>query len=166
MDFKPVSTGARLPSAAVRALGLGAITGLRSTAGPAAVSRAISSGRVGNLDGTIFAALGSPRMAKVLTLFEAGEMIVDKLPIVPSRTSPQPLAGRALSGAAAGAALFASEGGSKAAGGALGAAGAVAGALAGERLRAQIGQRLGVPDTLVALLEDGVVLYGGHRLTR
>ena len=155
-----------MPSAAVRALGLGAITGLRSTAGPAALSRAISSGRVEVLDGTLFAALGSARAAKILTLFEVGEMIVDKLPIAPSRTSPQPLLGRALSGAAVGAALFASEGENRAAGGALGAVAAVAGAFAGEQLRAQVGQRLGVPDALVALLEDGAVLYGGYRLTR
>jgi uncharacterized membrane protein len=145
---------------------MGAIAGLRSAAGPATLSRAISSGRLKNLDGTIFAALGSARTAKVLTFFEVGEMIVDKLPILPSRTSPPPLLGRALSGAAVGAALFASENGNKAAGGALGAAAAVAGAVAGEQLRAQISQRLGVPDTLIALLEDGVVLYGGHRLTR
>lgn len=155
-----------MPSAVVRAVGMGAITGLRSTAGPATLSRAISSGRLENLDGTIFAALGSARTAKVLTLFEVGEMIADKLPIVPSRMSPQPLLGRALSGAAVGAALFASENGNKAAGGTLGAAAAVAGAYAGEQLRAQLGQRLGVPDALVALLEDGIVLYGGHRLTR
>jgi uncharacterized membrane protein len=65
-----------------------------------------------------------------------------------------------------GAALFASEGENRAAGGALGAAAAVAAAFAGEQLRTQIGQRLGVPALLVALLEDGVVLYGGYRLTR
>jgi uncharacterized membrane protein len=155
-----------LPSAAVRALGLGAISGLRSTSGPAALSRAISSGRAGNLDGTLFGALGAAGVAKVLTLFEVGEMIVDKLPIVPSRTSASPLLGRAASGAVVGAALFASEDENRAVGGALAAAAAVAAALAGERLRTQIGQRLGVPDSLVAFLEDGVVLYGGYRLTR
>ena len=155
-----------MPSAAVRALGLGAISGLRSTAGPAALSRAISSGRAENLDGTLFGAFGAAGVAKVLTLFEVGEMIVDKLPVVPSRTSASPLLGRAASGAIVGAALFASEGENRVAGGALGAAAAVAAAFAGEQLRTQIGQGLGVPDAFVALLEDGVVLYVGYRLTR
>lgn len=144
---------------------MGAITGLRSTAGPAALSRAISSGGIA-LDGTFFAVLGSSWVSKLLTLSEVGELIVDKLPRTQSRTSPPPLLGRALSGAVVGATLFASEGGRKTAGGALGTIAAVAAAYGGEQLRMQIGQRLGVPDPLVALLEDAIVLYSGARLLR
>lgn len=145
---------------------MGAVTGLRSMAGPAALSRAISSGRIENLDGTFFAVLGSSRTAKVLTLFEAGELIGDKLPMTPSRSSAPPLLVRALSGAVTGATLFASEGRHKAAGGVLGAVSAVAAAHAGEQLRARIGQRLGVPGLLLALLEDAIVLYSSARLVR
>lgn len=145
---------------------MGAITGLRATAGPAALSRAISAARIENLDGAFFSVLGSAGISTILTLFEVGEMIVDKLPIAPSRTSPPPLLGRAFSGAIAGAALFASEGRRKAGGAALGAMAAAASAYAGERLRGRIGQQTGVPDPVVALLEDGLVLYGGYRLTR
>ena len=145
---------------------MGAITGLRSTAGPAALSRAISSGRIESAGGRFFAVLGSTKVATVLTVCEVGELIGDKLPTTASRTSPPPLIGRALSGAIVGATLFASEGRSKVAGASLGAGAAVAAAYAGERLRARIGQQLGVPDGLVALLEDGIVLYSGHRLMR
>jgi uncharacterized membrane protein len=155
-----------LPEVAARALGLGAVAGFRSMAAPAALSRAAANGRLDGLGATPFAVLGSSRVSRLLTLFEVGELIVDKLPIVPSRTSSPPLFGRAASGAFVGAALFASEGRRAATGGALGAAAAVASAYAGERLRAQIGQLTGAPDPAVALLEDAVVLFGSHRLLR
>ena len=149
-----------------RALGLGAIAGVRSMAGPAILSRSVVEGRVGDLEGTPFAALGSPGVSAALRLLEMGELTVDKLPIAPSRTSPPPLLGRAASGAVVGAALFASAGRRPAAGGALGAASAMATAYTAERLRVQLTQRLGVPNVAVGLLEDGIVLFGGPRLMR
>jgi uncharacterized membrane protein len=155
-----------LSEGAARALGMGAIAGLRSMAAPAALSRAARRGEVDGLQDTPFALLGSSRASKLLTLFEVGELIGDKLPMTPSRTSPPPLIGRAASGALVGAALFASEGRRAAVGGALGAVAAVVSAYAGERLRAQIGQRTGVPDPVVALLGDAVVLLGTPRLMR
>ena len=150
----------------LKTLGLGAIAGARSMAAPAALSRAVQRGAVGNLEHTPFAALGSPEVSRALRLFEIGELLVDKLPVAPSRTSPPPLLGRAVSGGFVGAALFASEGRRVAAGGVLGAVSALAGAYAGERLRLLGAQTLGVPGTLLALLEDGIVLFGAARLLR
>ena len=131
---------------------------------PAALSRAVERGDLGNLEQTPFATLGSPRVSTALWVLAIGEMLVDKLPIAPSRTSPLPLLGRATSGGLVGAALFASEGRRVAAGGALGAVSALMGAYAGERLRSLGAQKLGVPDVLIALLEDGTVLLGATRL--
>src|SRR3712207_7578700 len=119
----------------LKTLGLGAIAGARSMAAPAALSRAVERGAVGNLEYTPFAALGSPEVSRALRLFEIGELLVDKLPVAPSRTSPPPLLGRAVSGGFVGAALFASEGRRVAAGGVLGAVSALAGGYAGGRLR-------------------------------
>jgi uncharacterized membrane protein len=150
-----------------RTLGLGAISGMRSMAAPAILSRAVERGDLDGLENTPFAAFGSPRVSTVLRMFEIGEMLVDKLPVmVPSRTSPPPLFGRAVAGAIAGAALFAAGGRRIATGGVLGGASAVAAAYATERLRRQVAERLGVPDPIVALLEDGLVLFGGARLLR
>jgi uncharacterized membrane protein len=149
-----------------RALGLGAIAGVRSMAAPAALSRAVERGDVGGLEQTPFAALGSRRVSRALMLFAIGEMIVDKLPVAPSRTSPPPLLGRAVSGAFVGAALVVSDGRRAAVGGALGAVSALMGAYVGERLRLLGAERLGIPDPIVALLEDGVVLFGAARLLR
>jgi uncharacterized membrane protein len=97
---------------------------------------------------------------------EIGEMVVDKLPVTPSRTSPPPLLGRMASGGLVGAALFASENRRAAAGGVLGAAAALASAYAGERLRLRAAEKLGLPDPVVAFFEDGLVLLAGARLLR
>ena len=84
---------------ASRALGLGAISGLRSLSGPAFVSRAACRGDL-DLDGTIFAFLGSPRLSKVLLVIALGDIIVGvKLPVTPSRTALPPLLGRKLGSA-------------------------------------------------------------------
>jgi uncharacterized membrane protein len=154
------------PALALRAAGLGAIAGLRAMSAPAALSRAVGRGDVDGLRDTPLALLGTSRVSKLLTVFQVGELIGDKLPMTPSRTSPAPLIGRAASGALVGAALFASEGRRIATGGVLGAASAVAGAYAGERLRAQLGHLTGAPDPAVALLEDAIVLLGARRLLR
>ena len=155
-----------MPDLATRALGMGAAAGLRSMSAPAALSRALSAGRIGGLEETPFAILGSASVSRVLLLLEIGEMLVDKLPVAPSRTSPPPLLGRAASGALVGAALFASGKRGAVAGGALGAGVALAAAYAGERLRLLAAQRLGIPDPAVALIEDGLVLLLGARLLR
>jgi len=152
-------------SASGRALGLGAISGLRSMSGPALVSRAAAAGRL-PLGGTALAFLGSPRVSKALLVAALGEVIGDKLPMTPSRTSPPPLLGRAASGALVGAALFVSEGCRAAPGAVVGSSAAVAAAFAGERLRALAGEKTGLPDPVLALVEDAVVLLGGPRLLK
>ena len=155
-----------MPDTVARVLGMGAITGLRSIAGPAALSRAVAEGRIKGLEDAPFAILGSPGVSTALRLMEIGEIVVDKLPVTPSRTLPPPLLGRMASGGLVGAALFASENRSAVAGGALGAAAALVSAYAGERLRLRAADKLGVPDPVVALLEDGLVLFAGARLLR
>jgi uncharacterized membrane protein len=149
-----------------KTVGLGAISGLRSMAGPAAVSRAAANGSLDNLEGTPFAALGSPVVSWALKTMAVGELIVDKLPVAPSRTSVPPLLGRAASGAFVGAVLFASAERPAKVGAALGVLSALAGAYAGERLREFISERVGMPDPVVALIEDGFILICRSRLLR
>jgi uncharacterized membrane protein len=150
---------------ASRALGLGAISGLRSLSGPAFVSRAASRGDL-DLDGTIFAFLGSPRLSKALVLMELGELVGDKLPVAPSRTSPPPLLGRAASGALVGAAVLVSDGRRATTGAALGSTAAIVAAFAGEWIRALVVEKTGFPDPVVALAEDATVLLVGLRSLR
>ena len=152
--------------AALKAIGLGAVTGLRSMSGPALLSRAVVDGRVQNLEDTRFAALGSPKTAIALSVLQVGELVGDKLPATPSRTNLLPLLGRAGFGALVGAALFASEEDGTLSGGVLGAGAAVTAAYAGEKLRASIGESTALPDQVVALFEDGIALLGGSLLLR
>ena len=149
-----------------RAIGLGAIIGLRSMSGPAFLSRAVVDGRVRNLEDTRFAVLGSPKAAIALSVLQLGELVGDKLPTMSSRTNLLPLLGRATFGALVVAALFVSEDRNSFSGGLLGAGAAVTAAYTGEKLRASIVEDTALPDQVVALLEDGIVLLGGSLLLR
>ena len=142
-----------------------ALSGLRSMAPPALLARAIRRGDVPDPKGTPYEILG--RLSPLLQILMIGEMVGDKTPFIPSRTSTGPLVGRAASGALVAAALRASGGrGGKGSAALLGALSAMAAAFAGENLRAQGAQRIGAPDLALALLEDGLVLYAGTRLLR
>jgi uncharacterized membrane protein len=131
--------------------------------GPAFVARAARDGRI-SVKGTHLSFLASPRVATVLTIFQAGELVGDKLPSTPSRTALPPLLGRAGAGVLVGAAV--SEGRRPVANALLGAGAAVAAAFVGERLRAAVGEKTGAPDALVALLEDAAALGVAARLLR
>jgi uncharacterized membrane protein len=147
---------------ASRALGLGAITGLRSLSGPAFLSRAASQGRL-DLDGTPLGFVSSPYVSRALLVMALGELVGDKLSITPSRTSPPVLLWRAVSGGLVGSASFVSEDRRATTGAAIGSAAAVVAALAGEKLRALAGEKIGLPDPVVALAEDAIVLLVGSR---
>jgi len=145
---------------ALRAFGLGAISGLRSASGPAFVSFAASRGKL-DLEGTPLAFLGSSRLSRVLFLIELGELAGDKLPLAPSRTALPPLLGRAASGGLVGAASFVSEGRRATTGAVLGSTTAIGAAFAGERLRAIVVEKAGLSGTVVALAEDAIVFLVG-----
>ena len=163
---RPGHGGFEVPPATFETIGLAAIAGLRSMAAPALLSRAVRRGDVEGLRGTPFAALGSPKVSAALQLLMIGEMVADKTPFVPSRTSSPALLGRALSGALASAALFVSEERSGTPGAVLGALCAAVSAYTGERLRTTGIEKLRLPNYVVGCLEDGVVLFGGTRLLR
>jgi uncharacterized membrane protein len=93
-----------------RALGLGAVAGVRSMSAPALLSRAASRGNIEGIEDTPFAFLASSRAARILTVLAVGEALADKLPFSPDRISPPGLIGRMASGGLVGAALFAAAG--------------------------------------------------------
>ncbi len=145
-------------------LAFSALAGLRSTAAPALLSRAVRRRDMASPETVPLANLLS-RLSPLLQFLMVAEMVADKTPFVPSRTSAPVLFGRALSGALVAATLFASEGrDGKGSAALLGALSAMAAAYAGENLRVQGAEKLGVPNPVLALLEDGLVLYLGKRL--
>lgn len=145
------------PSTAAFALGWTA--GMRSATAPALLSRGLTSGRRPRRQPAH--ALAHPWAPGLLGAAAAGEMVFDKLPVAPSRTSPPALAGRLLSGALVGAAAAAARRSSVVAGVLAGAAGAGAGSFVMERLRREAGAALGVDDKVVAVVEDALTLAIG-----
>jgi uncharacterized membrane protein len=148
-----------------RTVGLGAISGLRSTSGPALLSRAASRGGI-SLQDTPFRFLASRKLSTLLQLALLGELTADKLPVVPPRTALNSLIGRAVSGALVGTALFASEKRALPAGALIGGLSAVGAALAGENLRAAVVEKTGAPDPIIAAVEDAITLTVGTRSLR
>ncbi len=144
------------------AVAIGFIAGLRSMTAPAVVAWSTFFGWL-DLEGTPLGFLGSAAARYILLVLMLGELVLDKLPFTPSRTRPGPFVGRILSGALSGAALMAGLGDVPALGAVAGAIGAVAGTLLGYRARTGLVRALGVPDYVVAMLED-VVAVGGALL--
>ena len=141
------------------AFGLGVTAGLRSMTPAAVVAWATRLGQL-ELAGTPLAWLGSGVAAWLFGAAAVGELIADKLPFTPNRTTAGPFGARLLTGALAGGAVAAGHGGSIAGCAVAGAAGAVVGTLGGYRARTGLVRAPGTPDYVVALLEDAIAVGG------
>src|SRR5688572_30558317 len=129
-----------------RTVALGALSGMRSMAGPAALM----------LDHEDHDIDRGPRrvLERVVPLLAVGEMIADKLPFMGDRIDPLPLAGRAAMGALVGGVIAREEHGSVMLGGLIGAVAAVAVAHVAYQLR----KRLPGSNVFGGVLEDGIVI--------
>ncbi len=141
-----------------KALGLGAVAGMRSMTAPALLSKTLSkTPNVIPVD-TPFGKLCSPEAAKVLSVMALGEMVVDKLPTTPDRTLPPSVAFRMLSGALVGSALLASRKESRAAGAVAGALGALVTTYGMFHLRRTLSRKANLPDLVAGLAEDALAV--------
>jgi uncharacterized membrane protein len=122
------------------ALALGLVAGLRTFTAPAAVFLAR-----GGIAGIVLACVA------------LGELIADKLPKIPARTSPPALIARIVSGGFVGwYFISSSDGGSAILGAGLGVVGALIGAFGGVRVRRFAIDRIGaIP---AALCEDAIAI--------
>ncbi len=156
--------------ALARALGLGAIAGMRSLAAPAILSRqAARGGTWGNgldFDRTGFQWLGRPFYSIVLGLLAAGEASGDKIKGVPARTHPISLAVRAAAGALVGGAIFAGEDEPPALGAIFGAGAAITMTFLAYFLRQKIAESGRLNDRALGLGEDLLVAALGACLLR
>jgi uncharacterized membrane protein len=141
------------------AIAIGFIAGLRAMLAPAVVSWTARL-RWPQLQSTPLALMARPALAYLFTLLAIGELVVDKLPFTPSRTSAGPLTGRLVLGALSGAVLRAAMHRSFFIGAVLGAAGGLLGAYAGYTARKSLVTKGQLPDFVVALTED-VIAIGG-----
>ena len=153
-----------LSTVLVLAFLIGCVAGLRSMTAPAVVCWGAHPGPPTawlGLGGTPLAFLASPISLVIFTILAIGELIGDKLPKTPSRVSPFPLGARAVSGALCGAALAVAASVSVGGGIVCGIVGAVVGSYAGYSVRRLLTTRAGLPDMVVALVEDVVAIGGG-----
>lgn len=145
------------------AAGLGAVTGLRSMTGVAALSRDLADRWwLGRRATRLEAWLADDTVAAATTVLAAGEILVDKLPGIPDRIQPGPLLGRGVIGAAVGAIAAGPD--DRLAGGIIGAASAIVGAYLGWFLRREAGRTTLIPDPAIALAEDALAVIAADRL--
>ena len=124
---------------------------------PALLSQASRTGSI-DLEGTPFEFLSTQRAADITTGAAVLELVGDKLPFTPSRTTPVPLIARAASGAMSGAAVCAAHKEDWVPGAIVGAAAAIAAAFAGYLIRRSLTRNGETPDLLVALAEDAIAI--------
>lgn len=140
------------PAALLRPLLLGVVTGSRSQLGLAVLAWAAPPDRH---DPRALRVLRSRPARLALAAAAAGEVVADKLPATPSRTSPPSLGGRLAIGGLVGAlAVGRADRRTTALAAATGVLGAAAGSYAGAAYRQAATARTGTPDLPWALVED------------
>jgi uncharacterized membrane protein len=139
---------------------IGVVCGLRSMTGPALVCWGAHLGWLA-LAGSAMGWMTHPVSLIVFSVFAVGEIVADKLPKTPNRTSPGPLIARIVFGAICGAALAIAGHVSLGFGVAAGPIGALIGAFGGFQVRRALTSGGRIPDLPVALLEDLIAVGGG-----
>lgn len=152
----------RIDSTIRTAAALGALSGLRSMAAPALLAHEIRGGAVG--ESTLDKLFTSDAFARLLLLLAGGEMVADKTPLVPDRIGTLPLLGRAALGSLSAAALAAHRRERVMLSAAVGAGAALATTFSAFHLRRLAAHELRVPDRILGLLEDGLVLAASRIL--
>lgn len=149
----------------LKALGLGIVAGMRSMTPPALLAHELHRTGSRNLDGTPLQFLATPQAAAVTPILAVSEIIADKTPWIPDRISPPGLIARSVSGALVGAALCSGDEDQPLVGAVLGSVSALAAAFAAYHLRKRLGEE-GIPDPVLAVLEDALAVGGGLLILR
>jgi uncharacterized membrane protein len=137
-----------------RALLLGFVTGIRSQVPVALLAVEARQGRFDPGAGRLARRFASSQGMTGSVVAFAGELIADKLPITPRRTTVGPFIQRLVTGGTVGAAVHYDAGRPRPLGAVLGVAGAGAGAWAGTRARDFLADRTGLPGPLLGAAED------------
>lgn len=137
---------------------IGFFAGLRSLTAPAATAWAVHLGWL-KLQGPL-ALMGSIPSVTVFTILAVLELVADKLPNTPNRTSPPGLIARIVMGGFTGACVAAGGGEGAALGAAFGVVGGLVGCFGGFTMRKGFVKALSTRDIYVALVEDLVAVAG------
>jgi uncharacterized membrane protein len=137
---------------------IGFFGGLRALTAPAVTAWAVHLGWL-KLDGPL-TLIGSLPSVVIFTLLAVVELVADKLPKTPSRTSPPGLIARILMGGLTGACVAAGGGQGAVLGALLGIVGGIVGCFGGYQARTGLVKALGIRDIYIALVEDLVAIAG------
>jgi uncharacterized membrane protein len=133
---------------------LGFVCGVRSQIPVALLAVEAQQGRFDPGAGRLARRFATPAATQGSLVALAGELVADKLPMTPRRTTWGPFSQRLATGATIGAAVHYDAGESRPLGALLGAAGAAAGAWGGTRARAFVAERTQLPGPLLGAIED------------
>jgi uncharacterized membrane protein len=139
---------------------IGVVAGLRALTAPAVLAWAANHNWL-NLHNSPLRFMTSTVAMVIFVLLAIGELITDQLPSTPSRTAPPGLIARIVTGGLCGAGIAIAGSQTLALGAVLGIVGALAGTYGGHEVRTRLVRALGVPDFVVATLEDVVAIGGG-----
>lgn len=147
-----------------KAVYFGIIAGMRSMSAPAIVSDHYSKERSSEVDDSRLSFMASPTSAIALKVMAAGELAADKSAFIPNRIDPGPLAFRAISGAVCGATICKAENEQVNIGALTGGLAAIASAFTCYYIRRKLGENTDIPDLMLGLAEDAVVIGVGTRI--
>jgi uncharacterized membrane protein len=156
----------KLTHAFMQAAGLGIIAGMRAFSAPVVISHVYSRHPSKELNNSPIAFIQTIITSKVFKVLAAAELVGDKLPYTPNRTSPGGLTGRFLSGALCGAAVFKASNKNPFIGGLIGETSATASAFGCMFLRSGLGKRTGITDPVIGIIEDTIVITAGTVLAK
>jgi uncharacterized membrane protein len=137
---------------------IGLFAGLRSLTALVATAWAAHLGWL-KLHGAL-ALIGSTVSVAIFTLIAAAELVADKLPNTPNRTSPPGLIARIVTGGLTGACITVGGGSGVFPGAVFGVVGGVVGCFGGFHARRGLVKSLRTPDIYIALLEDFISIAG------
>ncbi len=149
----------------LKAIGLGAVAGMRSMAAPAILSHELNAAPKDVLQNSRLRYLKMGPVSTSLSVMALGEIVADKIPGVPDRTDLPSLAMRSASGALVGATVFTVAKDDALTGALVGGLAAIAATFGFFYLRKTLGENTTVPDAALGFVEDAIMLGSGISLT-
>lgn len=149
-----------------QSMALGLIAGMRCASAGAIASHISRQIKPTEDDNKFIKFIRSDGFNTALNIAAVGELVADKLPFVPARTAPAGLAARVVSGALSGAAIAKANGSNVTLRALLGSAVSVAATYGFYYARKTAGNKTGIADPLIALVEDAIVVGVGLALVR
>jgi uncharacterized membrane protein len=158
--------GTKLSQSIWQSTALGLIAGIRSASAGVIASHISRQAKSNEADNKFVKFMHSDGFNTTLKIAAVGELIADKLPFASARTMPAGLAARIISGGLSSAAVSKTNKSNILLYALLGSAVAIATTYAFYHLRRSAGNKTGIADPLIALMEDAIVAGVGLALVK